>query len=83
VAQIGVLTGVSEEVDVRPILARQVRIHGVYVGSREDFLTMNQALTQELLRSVVDVTFPFAEATAAFRHMEGASHFGKIGILVG
>ncbi len=78
VAQIGVLSGPAETVDVRPILARQVRIHGVYVGSRADFVAMNKAITEAELKPVVDSVFAFADATAALRRMESASHFGKI-----
>jgi NADPH:quinone reductase-like Zn-dependent oxidoreductase len=78
VAQIGVLSGVSEPVDVRPILARQIRIHGVYVGSRADFLAMNKAITQAALKPVVDSVFAFSEVPAALRRMESGGHFGKI-----
>jgi NADPH:quinone reductase-like Zn-dependent oxidoreductase len=78
VAQIGVLSGVSEPVDVRPILSRQIRIHGVYVGSRADFAEMNKAVVQAALKPVVDSVFAFPEAPAALRRMEGAGHFGKI-----
>jgi len=78
VAQIGVLSGVAEAVDVRPILSRQIRIHGVYVGSRADFLAMNKSITLAALKPVVDSVFAFPEAPAALHRMEGAGHFGKI-----
>jgi len=78
VAQIGVLSGVSEAVDVRPILSRQIRIHGVYVGSRVDFMAMNKAISLAGLKPVIDSVFTFAEAPAALRRMESAGHFGKI-----
>jgi NADPH:quinone reductase-like Zn-dependent oxidoreductase len=78
VAQIGVLSGATEAVDVRPILSRQIRIHGVYVGSRADFEVMNKAISQARLKPVIDSVFPFRDAPAALRHMEGAGHFGKI-----
>lgn len=78
VAQIGVLSGVSDALDVRPILSKQLRIHGVYVGSRADFLAMNQAIALAKLKPVIDAVFPFQEFPAALRHMESASHFGKI-----
>ena len=78
VAQIGVLSGATEAVDVRPILSRQIRIHGVYVGSRADFEIMNKAISQARLKPVIDSVFPFHDAPAALRHMEGAGHFGKI-----
>ena len=82
VAQIGVLTGAAEAVDVRPILARQIRIHGVYVGSKVDFVAMNNAISQAKLKPVIDRIFPFQDAPEAFRHMESAAHFGKIVITV-
>ena len=78
VAQIGVLSGAAEIIDVRPILSRQIRIHGVYVGSRANFVTMNKAIGQAGLKPVVDSTFAFADAPAALRRMESAQHFGKI-----
>ena len=82
VAQIGVLSGVNEPVDVRPILARWVQVRGVYVGSRTHFLAMNKAITQSQLKPVIDCVFPFGEFPAALRHMEGASHCGKIVVAV-
>ena len=78
VAQIGVLTGAAEVLDVRPILSKQIQVHGVYVGSRANFIAMNRAIAQTMLKPIIDSVFPFAEAKAALRHMESASHFGKI-----
>ena len=39
---------------------------------------MNRAIAVNQLRPVIDRVFPFAEAVQALRHMESASHFGKI-----
>jgi NADPH:quinone reductase-like Zn-dependent oxidoreductase len=78
IAQIGVLSGANEGVDIRPILSKQIRIQGVYVGSRSDFVAMNKAIAQSGLKPVVDAEFPFGEAPAALRQMESAAHFGKI-----
>jgi NADPH:quinone reductase-like Zn-dependent oxidoreductase len=82
-AQIGVLTGPAEALDVRPILAKHLKIHGVYVGSRADFEAMNRAIAQAGLKPVVDKVFNFGEAKDALRHMAGAGHFGKIVVKVG
>jgi NADPH:quinone reductase-like Zn-dependent oxidoreductase len=78
VAQMGVLAGASDELDVRPILSKQLRIHGVYVGSRANFLDMNKAIGQAGMRPVIDRVFSFGDFPAALRHMESGSHFGKI-----
>ena len=34
--------------------------------------------TLHRLGPVIDRTFPFAEAKAAYRHFEGRGHFGKV-----
>ncbi len=78
VAQIGVLTGAAEAVDVRVILSKQIRVQGVYVGSRADFDAMNRGIAQAGLKPVIDSVFSWKEAPAALRRMESAGHFGKI-----
>ncbi len=80
VSVIGVLSGISSEINIIPILMQNVRLQGILVGSREDFERMNRAIAAHSLRPVVDRVFSFAETPEAFRHMASASHFGKIGI---
>jgi hypothetical protein len=46
-------------------------------------LPMQCRRTRHRLRPVIDRTFPFAEAKAAYRHFEGRSHFGKVVITQG
>src|SRR5271170_4597930 len=78
IAQIGVLSQSTEPLQIAPVLRKQVRIQGIFVGSRGDFLAMNRAISQNQLKPVIDCVFPFAEARAAFQRMESASHCGKI-----
>lgn len=78
---IGVLTG-QAEIDPMPILRRVLTVRGVYVGSREMFLAMNRAIGFHDLHPVIDKVFPFAEAPAAFRHLEQQRHVGKVVIRV-
>lgn len=81
VALIGVLSGYGQ-VNPLPILMKGVRVTGIYVGSRDMFEAMNRAIAQHQLRPVVDRVFAFAQAVDAFRHLESATHFGKIVIRV-
>jgi NADPH:quinone reductase-like Zn-dependent oxidoreductase len=83
VSLIGVLAGATTEVNLAPILMQNIRVQGVIVGSRETFESMNRAVMQHRLRPVVDRVFPFAEARAAFEHLAGQGHFGKIAIRMG
>jgi NADPH:quinone reductase-like Zn-dependent oxidoreductase len=82
IAQIGVLSQSTEPLQIAPVLRKQVRVQGIFVGSRIDFLAMNRAISLNSLRPVVDCVFPFAEARAAFQRMEAASHCGKIVIRI-
>lgn len=75
---IGVLTGTSGEINPRSLLMKNIRLQGIYVGSREMFEAMNRAFTLHQLHPVVDRVFPFADAVAAYRHLESGAHFGKI-----
>ena len=84
VAQIGVLSGAvtSEPLALTPILHKQLRVQGIYVGSRAMFEEMNAAIAEARLRPVIDHVFGFDQVREAFLHMESASHFGKIVIRV-
>jgi len=65
------------------LTGRGITVGSISVGSRADFETMNRAIAMHRLRPVVDRTFPFAEANAAYRHFEGRGHFGKVVITHG
>jgi NADPH:quinone reductase-like Zn-dependent oxidoreductase len=82
ISLIGVLSGAGQA-NPTPILMKNVRVQGIFVGSREMFEAMNRAITAHQLRPIVDRVFPFIEAPAALRHMESAAHFGKICIRIG
>jgi NADPH:quinone reductase-like Zn-dependent oxidoreductase len=78
VSQIGVLSGVTSDLNIAPILMKHARIHGIYVGSRAMFEDMNRAIVQNRIVPVVDKVFSFEQVSDALRHMESGSHFGKI-----
>ena len=77
ISLIGVLTG-GGQINPMPILMKNVRLQGIYVGSRAMFEAMNHAIALHQLRPVVDRVFPFTEIAAALRHLESGSHFGKV-----
>jgi len=80
VAQIGVLSGsaTSEPLALTPILHKQLRVQGIYVGSRTMFEQMNTVIAKAELHPIIDRVFAFDQAREAFLHMESAAHFGKI-----
>jgi NADPH:quinone reductase-like Zn-dependent oxidoreductase len=78
ISLIGVLSGGKGEVATAAILMKNVCVQGIYVGSREMFAAMNQAIALHKLRPVVDRVYPFHEVPEALKYMESGSHFGKI-----
>jgi NADPH:quinone reductase-like Zn-dependent oxidoreductase len=84
IAQIGVLTGgtTSDPVALTPILHKQLRVQGIYVGSQAMFEEMNTAIATAKLRPVIDRVYGPGEAREALLRMEAGSHFGKIVVRV-
>jgi NADPH:quinone reductase-like Zn-dependent oxidoreductase len=84
IAQIGVLSGAatSEPLALTPVLHKQLRVQGIYVGSRAMFEEMNAAIAKAGMRPVIDRVFGLDQVQEAFLHMQSASHFGKIVIHV-
>ncbi|HEY1903715.1 MAG TPA: NAD(P)-dependent alcohol dehydrogenase [Terracidiphilus sp.] len=84
IAQVGVLTGATDPTafPINTILHKQVRMQGIYVGSRKDFEDMNKAISLAVLRPVGE-NFHWSQAREALARMEEASHFGKLVLTVG
>jgi NADPH:quinone reductase-like Zn-dependent oxidoreductase len=82
VAQIGVLSQSEQPLPISLILHHQVRIQGIYVGSRSHFEAMNRAIVATRMQPVVDRIYAFDEAREALKSMETGAHFGKIVIRV-
>ena len=82
ISLIGVLTGTTGKINPLPIVMKNIRVKGIFVGSRDAFESMNQAISLHQLHPVVDRIFSFEDARQALRHMESGTHFGKICIRI-
>ncbi len=79
IALIGVLTGFGPPAtSLFPLLARNVSMNGIYVGSRQHFQELNRFVDANKIHPSIDRIFPFDAAAAAFEYLETAQHFGKI-----
>jgi NADPH:quinone reductase-like Zn-dependent oxidoreductase len=80
IAQIGILSGgaTSDPLALTPLLHKQLRLQGIYVGSRAMFEQMNEAIAEAKMHPIIDHIFAREQAQDAFLHMQSASHFGKI-----
>ncbi len=84
IAFIGVLAGQPQtEPRISLMVMQQQRLQGTTVGSVEDLQAMADAIALNRMQPVVDRTFPFAEAKAAFVYMASGAHFGKVAIAIG
>ena len=83
IALIGVLTGFgAPTTSLFPLVARNVRLNGIYVGPRDQFIAMNDFLESKNLYPVVDRVFTMRNAPAAFEYLESGQHFGKVVIQI-
>jgi NADPH:quinone reductase-like Zn-dependent oxidoreductase len=64
------------------MMAKQMRLQGLIVGSRRHQADLVRAMEATGLRPVVDRAFPLAQLGEAFRYEESGAHFGKIGVEV-
>lgn len=69
-------------IDPLPVMRRAIRLIGINVGSHEMFKAMNRAFTAAYLRPVIDRTFDFSEARAAYDYFQTGTSFGKVVITV-
>jgi NADPH:quinone reductase-like Zn-dependent oxidoreductase len=74
---IGVLAG-QADVSLLPIIMKQIRLQGIYVGSREMFEAMNRAIALHAVKPVIDRVFPFEQAREALAYLERGAHLGKV-----
>lgn len=78
ISMIGILTGITGEVPTLALMAKQIKLQGIVVGSRVHQQDMVRALEVTGIRPVIDKTFPLTSLADAFRYEEQAQHFGKI-----
>ncbi len=78
ISLIGVLSGGRMDVSLGLVVTRQVRLQGIAVGSRDDFLDMTAAIARHAMQPVVDRVFPFAALHEALDYLASGQHFGKI-----
>jgi NADPH:quinone reductase-like Zn-dependent oxidoreductase len=81
VSLIGVLSGAGQ-FSPMPVLMKNVRVQGIFVGSRAMFEAMNRAIALHKMRPVIDRVFPMGETRAALHYVESGAHFGKVVIRV-
>jgi NADPH:quinone reductase-like Zn-dependent oxidoreductase len=78
IAQIGVFTGFGSQSNLIRLQLINADIHGIGVGSAEQFAAMNRFFESHRVRPVIDRSFSFELAADAYEHLASARHFGKV-----
>ena len=82
VAFVGLLSGMTAELDLVAFMGKCARVEAVDVGSRATFEAMNTAIAFHGIRPVVDRVFAFDELGTALTYLSEGRHFGKVGLRV-
>mgnify|MGYP001159353106 FL=1 len=80
VALIGVLAGFAGPVQTALLMAKNLRVQGLTVGSRKQQLDMIKGIDSNGIKPVISDHFPLANLADAFRHQAANAHFGKIAV---
>jgi NADPH:quinone reductase-like Zn-dependent oxidoreductase len=78
VSLIGVLGGNRVDLPLGLVVTRAVRLQGVTVGGRDDFMAMCSAMSKAKMRPVVDSVWPFEQLREAMAHLKNGAHVGKV-----
>ena len=82
VALIGVLAGFAGPVQTALLMAKNLRVQGLTVGSRAQQLDMIAGIEANGIKPIISDTFELERLADAFRHQEANRHFGKIAVAI-
>ncbi|WP_342755382.1 NAD(P)-dependent alcohol dehydrogenase [Pantoea sp. MBD-2R] len=82
IALLGFVASGSQAVDFMTLFKSGATVRPFSVGSREDFIAMNAALTLSQLQPVVGKVFAFEQAVEAWRYFDSRQQTGKVVISI-
>jgi NADPH:quinone reductase-like Zn-dependent oxidoreductase len=82
VVLMGVLTGMTGDVNPYILIGKNASLHGIFVGDRAMFLEMNDAIAAGGIKPLVDRVFPFEELVVALRYQAAGQFIGKVVVRV-
>jgi len=82
IALIGVLAGFAGPVQTALLMAKNLRVQGLTVGSRAQQLDMIAGIEANGIKPIISDTFELEKLADAFRHQEANRHFGKIAVSI-
>jgi len=83
ISLIGVLAGKAAPVNLLPIVMRQLKVQGVFVGHARSFDEMLKLVIERSIRPVIGPVLELTGFLEAFQRLEAQQHFGKICVNLG
>lgn len=77
-AIVGGLSGYDGNISTWGLLEKSAQAHGVFVGSRTDYLRMSEFLSKHRLKPVIERVYPFAQHAEALQLLASGNFVGKI-----
>ena len=78
IAIIGNLSGITTELELLPLLGKNLHLHGQTVGHRADYEAMLRCISDHAIKPVISQAFGFDELPAALGEIAKGAHFGKL-----
>ena len=78
ISVIGALGGSNVQLNLMQMVFKNVHVHGITVGSREDHSELNQFFEEHEIHPIIGKTVGFDDAINEIFDMSSGSHFGKI-----
>ena len=75
---IGVLSGTNASISTIDIIRRSIILRGIFVGSKEIFLEMNNFLDYHKIEPLISKIFNFDEVKNAYDYLREKKHIGKV-----
>ncbi|MEO8177499.1 MAG: NAD(P)-dependent alcohol dehydrogenase [Deltaproteobacteria bacterium] len=82
IALVGLLSGAPASQELAESHQHGIRVDSIYVGSRQHFEAMNDAIERFKIQPVIDRRFPFEDARDAYAYLKSGQHFGKVVIRI-
>lgn len=77
-AVIGGITGYDGSLSSWGILKKSATVRGIFLGSRADYVRMNEFMARNKLRPLIDRVYPVEQYEEALRAMASGNFMGKI-----
>ncbi|MDR7453796.1 MAG: zinc-binding dehydrogenase, partial [Armatimonadota bacterium] len=74
----GATSGPAGDTDIRYVYARQLSIHGTWLGAKRELRDALRLVADGLARPVVHAVLPLGDAAEAHRMLERREQFGKV-----